>query len=336
VHPEVIITAAHCEPQAGTQVSFGEDYRSPAMTRTTTACQSHPDYGYYTYGKDIAWCRLDQPVNDVPVVPVMMGCETDALAAGQQMVIVGFGQADDTLGDGPKRAVTTTMNSIQDDEAFIGGNGSDSCYGDSGGPVYVPMADGTWRVFGVTSYGGQCGSGGYYSMMHTQMEWIESTSGIDVTPCHDADGTWNPTGACDSAPTSPGTSSAAWSNGCGDSEMQSVTMTCDGGTGDGDGDGGTSGDGDTGGDSAGSTTAGDGDGDGGSAGEDGSGSGTDGGSAESGTSDGGTSGGDPMLDAEDPKGCGCVAGNSAPPWSLAWLPLLVGLRRRARRHTRIQ
>lgn len=29
---------------------------------------------------------------------------------------------------------------------------------------------------------------------------LEDTAGVDITPCHDADGTWNPTSACDEFP----------------------------------------------------------------------------------------------------------------------------------------
>jgi secreted trypsin-like serine protease len=38
-------------------------------------------------------------------------------------------------------------------EINIGGGGKDSCNGDSGGPVYVELPGGGWRVFGITSYG---------------------------------------------------------------------------------------------------------------------------------------------------------------------------------------
>jgi uncharacterized protein (TIGR03382 family) len=153
------------------------------------------------------------------------------LQPGKDTTIVGFGNAD----NGPygiKREVTTQINQItNDNEAFIGGGGKDSCQGDSGGPVYVQLTtaegfDDTWRVFGITSYGGACGTGGYYSMMHIGMEWLESESGIDLTPCHDADGTWNPTQGCFQFPKDPAAGGGTWAEGCDSGPLGGYSSTC--------------------------------------------------------------------------------------------------------------
>ena len=138
----------------------------------------------------------------------------DERPAGKAVTLVGFGNAD----NGPygiKRHVTTTINGIDaNNEVSIGGNGKDTCQGDSGGPAFVPLADGTWRVFGITSYGGDCGTGGNYSMMHKGMAWFETTVGLDLTPCHNADGTWNPTAACGNFPKAPNVGGGTWAGGC--------------------------------------------------------------------------------------------------------------------------
>jgi hypothetical protein len=178
VHPQVVIYAGHC-PGVNT-VWMGERVNQPWRSLPVEFCRAYPGG---QQGTDFAFCKLKAPVLDVPLVPILMGCETELLVPGQQVTIVGYGNAD----NGPygiKREVTTTINGIQSDEAFIGGNGKDSCQGDSGGPVYLQVNDGTWRVFGITSYGGECGQGGYYSMMHKGMQWFEQESGIDLTPCH--------------------------------------------------------------------------------------------------------------------------------------------------------
>jgi MYXO-CTERM domain-containing protein len=160
-----------------------------------------------------------------------MGCETDVLQPGKDTTIVGFGNAD----NGPygiKREVVAPINQITgDNEAFIGGDGKDSCQGDSGGPVYVQLTsaegfDDTWRVFGITSYGGACGTGGYYSMMHIGMEWLESESGIDLTPCHDADGTWHPTQDCFQFPKDPAAGGGSWQTGCDSGPLGGYSSTC--------------------------------------------------------------------------------------------------------------
>ena len=213
VAPDVVIYAAHCG--AGYDyVRLGEKASSGAGRWVATEhCEVYPGGGPGS-GDDWAYCTLADAVDDVPIVPILMGCETSVLKKGQQVTIVGFGDSN-TGPYGVKREVTAPIQSLSSNgEIRIGGGGKDSCQGDSGGPVFVQLDDGTWRVFGITSYGGACGGGGYYSMMHTGMEWFESKTGRDLTPCHDADGTWNPTAACGEFPEHPAPGYGTWSNGC--------------------------------------------------------------------------------------------------------------------------
>jgi hypothetical protein len=76
--------------------------------------------------------------------------------------------------------------------------------------------DDSWRVFGVTSWGqaDNCPAGGSFGLMHNGVAWVEETSGVDITPCHDADGTWNPTPYCRGFPLDPGHGYGSWDNGC--------------------------------------------------------------------------------------------------------------------------
>ncbi len=224
VHPEVVVFAAHCvEGGSPGSVAFGDNQNSPAFKVSTKFCKADPKY-YSSSGRDVAFCKLSQPVTSVPIVPILMGCETQALAPGAQVTAVGFGQANDNLGWGPKREVTMALNSIKNGEAHIGGNGKDTCYGDSGGPVYIRLNDGSWRVFGITSYGEYCGGGGYYSMMHSAIDWLEQSAGVDLTPCHQ-NGTWSPGPGCTGFPTDPGASNGTWSNGCA-GQLSGPSSTC--------------------------------------------------------------------------------------------------------------
>ena len=230
VHPQVVIYAAHCGG-GFSSVQFGEQV-NPGHARSvpTEFCRTYPNGGPGG-GNDFAFCVLAEPQNDIAIPPILFGCETSVLSAGREVVVVGFGLTESN-GYGDKKAVTTTFNSITGaNEAFIGGGGQDSCQGDSGGPVYVqlPMGDGgdgTWRAFGITSYGGNCGEGGYYSMMHVGLEWFETESGFDLTPCHDIDGTWAPGPDCRNFPRDPATAGGSWDMGCDPGAMGGPSAVC--------------------------------------------------------------------------------------------------------------
>jgi MYXO-CTERM domain-containing protein len=226
----VVIFAAHCGSGYG-QVTFGETIDgNPGRSVPTQFCQTNPGGGPGG-GNDFAFCVLAEPQDDIQLVPILMGCETSVLSAGRQVVGVGFGEAD-TGPYGIKREVTMDFGYITaDNEAFVGGGGEDTCQGDSGGPLFVQMpvsegGDDTWRVFGITSYGSACGGGGYYSMMHIGMEWFESSSGFDLTPCHDADGTWNPTPDCGDFPKMPNNAGGTWAEGCNPGELGGLSAIC--------------------------------------------------------------------------------------------------------------
>jgi hypothetical protein len=222
VHPEVVIYAAHCGSVS--QVFLGDSVGSQGRTLSPAFCKTYPGGGPGG-GTDWAFCKLSQPVTDVPVTPPLMGCETDRLQGGAEVHLVGFGNTDDG-NFGVKYEAKTTFNYIQNDEAFIGGGGVDTCQGDSGGPVFIELDDGTWRAFGITSYGDGCGGGGWYSMMHTGMQWFESESGVDITPCHDADGTWSPGPDCQGFPLDSDTGSGSWPNACSFGEVGGYSSTC--------------------------------------------------------------------------------------------------------------
>ncbi|WP_258182830.1 trypsin-like serine protease [Enhygromyxa salina] len=231
VHPSVVITAAHCPDtpngRAGT-VSFGEGLGGGARDVGAT-CYSNPDYNGQVGATDFGYCLLNSPVTDVPIIPPAWGCDVSAITAGREVVIVGFGQSDNG-GSGSKREVTTTIQAIND-QAVIGGGGKDACQGDSGGPVYIKLksefgGDDTWRSFGITSGGGTCGQGGIFSLMHEAIPWIESDSGLDITPCHDSNGDWAPTPDCGGIPLDPANGAGNWSTGCSDGPVSGFSALC--------------------------------------------------------------------------------------------------------------
>lgn len=232
VHPDIVITAAHCPGSTtgrSATVRFGEGQAGGARAVGAT-CYSSPGWTGNVGGTDYGYCKLSSPVTDVPIIPPAWGCELSALSAGREVVIVGFGVSDNG-GSGSKREVTTTLQAINE-QAVIGGNGKDACQGDSGGPVYIKLksefgGDDTWRVFGITSGGGECGQGGIFALIHKAIPWVESHSGTDITPCHDSEGNWDPTPNCGAIPLDPAnTNGATWANGCSGGPISGFSELC--------------------------------------------------------------------------------------------------------------
>jgi hypothetical protein len=217
IHPEIVTTAAHCvDAPSGVSgtVRFGENVMSPTITVQGT-CYSNP--GWNNIGpSDYAYCKLNDPVVGLQIAPAAYGCELPFLSAGREVVLVGYG-ATETSGSGVKHETVTIIQSISD-HAKIGGGGTGVCHGDSGGPAYVRLAadeggDDTWRAFAIASAttGGQCGNVAYYALIHEIVPWIEEHSGIDVTPCYDVGGNWQPGPDCGGHPTDYGTGYGTWS-----------------------------------------------------------------------------------------------------------------------------
>src|SRR6266849_9308428 len=95
VHPLIVSTAAHCGTSE-TSIWFGETRSSPARKVAVESCRRFQSNG--PTPTDYAFCKLQTPVLDVPIVPILMGCETDILKAGQKVVVAGFGANSDQMG----------------------------------------------------------------------------------------------------------------------------------------------------------------------------------------------------------------------------------------------
>jgi MYXO-CTERM domain-containing protein len=231
VHPEVVLYAAHCGSSYGS-VFFGDDTSGAGFSVDTEFCDTHPSFGGIGNGTDFAFCKLSEPVTSVPPTPPLMGCEVDVLTEGREVWIVGFGQNDDG-GYGRKYKALVQFNYFDSvGDANVGGNGTTICYGDSGGPAFVQLPaemgfDGSWRAFGIASYiYTPCGNEGFHAVMHRGIDWIEDASGVDVTPCHDADGTWNPGPECKDFPLATDTGSGSWDSACDPGPLSSWSSNC--------------------------------------------------------------------------------------------------------------
>jgi hypothetical protein len=230
VHPLVVTTAGHCGTNHKTAI-FGETQSRPARSVPIDYCRTYTGTRVPGHLADWAFCKLKTPVTDVPIVPILMGCETEILKPGQRVVVAGFGANATPPNDGfgTKRWVETIINQEDTGRGIqVGGMGKAPCYGDSGGPAFVRLDDGSWRVFGIDSSGlsSDCRDGDLMALIHPAVPWIEKSSGIDITPCHDADGTWHPSRACRSFSVAPMSSGRTWKNGCAESTESGPEATC--------------------------------------------------------------------------------------------------------------
>lgn len=233
VHPKIFITAAHCLKGNSFTVYSGDgnkgENKKTLIERKPEYCRKHPKFSgtRNTPTLDFAYCKLREPVTDIAAMPIMMGCEVDYLKSNSDLdvVVAGFGyiKPGDRSRIGTKYEVDTKFLGISQGLAKVGVTGKGPLQGDSGGPVFIKLPedkfnkDAGWRVFGITST--SRGSGApdgqaLYGMVHTFVEYLEEDSGIDVTPCTDADGTWNPTKDCKGAVLDPYEATGDWINGC--------------------------------------------------------------------------------------------------------------------------
>ena len=240
VHPRVVVTASHCLLDASgglpafTSIGLGETSKPWAKTVAISGCTTHPQ-------NDFGFCVLTEDVTDIPIVPVMAPCETSELAAGKAVVEVGFGVTsasnraygrkkwiNGTIASGP---LPPEVPSTVDVYATTGSQDGEY-FGDSGGPLFFQMPDGTWRLIGEDRESPDIIGGSTaprissYTSIPYHVAWAEKLSGFDLTPWHDANG-WNPTASCTGFPSNPGAGVGSWTNQC-QGETMVRQPTCQG------------------------------------------------------------------------------------------------------------
>lgn len=207
IHPRLVLYAAHCG-EAVSEVRFGVDADHPERVVRTERCEAHPN-ARLGDGSDLAFCLLGEAVDDIAPARLLAGCERTRLAPGGEAVLVGFGLEKADGSYGVQRWGSARLRELGADIIMDAGE-TDTCLGDSGGPVFVPVetAPGLTehRLLGVTSAGDShtCGEGeSHYANASLELEWLEQASELDLTPCFDGD-SWAPSPGC-TATTAPPT-----------------------------------------------------------------------------------------------------------------------------------
>jgi hypothetical protein len=161
IHPQAVLTAAHCVSKDPNDilVRFALNYSAPGATLRTIEQATDGS-------SDLALIALEQPVTAVAPIPFnITALHKDQI--GQPVRLVGYGATSESANDyGEKREGTASLLDIgrpspdvQSDEMATTNKPQGTCYGDSGGPNLMTIGSVEY-VVGVTSRGtGACGAG---------------------------------------------------------------------------------------------------------------------------------------------------------------------------------
>lgn len=203
IAPDLVVTAAHCIDADPVEVVVGTvDYAKLGGERIAIAsARAYPDW-FRRY--DVGVLVLERPARAAPRTVAATCTAREYLVPQQEVTLVGFGAATAGGSDANTRlreAVvpitdpTCTLDAACEPslaphgEFMAGGQGADSCFGDSGGPVYVETEQGV-VLLGIVSRGlavaaAPCGGGGVYVRADKVAGWIKRVTGrtLSRTTC---------------------------------------------------------------------------------------------------------------------------------------------------------
>ena len=161
---DLVVTAAHCvRGSCASRVYIGVNSNQPATGRVVKVRKAipHPDYNPLIDAGDVALLVLDAPgrrpaPEDRPGPADRRGVLDSGSSASASREFGTFGvqmKVDTIVASGSCGAADAQQRygCNAGREIVAGGNGADSCNGDSGGPAYVRDADGKLLLAGATS-----------------------------------------------------------------------------------------------------------------------------------------------------------------------------------------
>ncbi|MCP4638892.1 MAG: trypsin-like serine protease, partial [bacterium] len=179
IHPRVVLSAGHCvklyDASTGTVRDFTDNPNRVSIRTGTsmfdadrvaraTEIVTHPtwDGELGTDAADLSLIHLDTALTNTPQYALRDFPVPESGTAGK---LVGYGtDGSGSPGSSVHRVGDTMLLNVFSDVIETGGD-SNTCEGDSGGPLFTEQ-DGEWVVTGVTSFGtGDCyEEGGSYSV----------------------------------------------------------------------------------------------------------------------------------------------------------------------------
>ena len=197
-----VLTAAHCvEGAVPSQlaVAVGRTLLSSnqGQRRSVAAVVVHPDYNEPVgLAHDAALLRLTAPVTGIAPIRLAGSADDRFEAAGQWLTVIGWGTTSTRKPAYPNELRKVDVPVVDDgtcrtsygaslDAATMvcaGAPNIDSCYGDSGGPLFATETGSRVQV-GIVSWGKGCAKRRYpgvYSEVNNPAirGWITSTAGV--------------------------------------------------------------------------------------------------------------------------------------------------------------
>jgi hypothetical protein len=193
IGPNVVLTAGHCgDGGCASRVYVGIDANHPDPKKIYKVKKAiiHEQFNAMTLANDLTLLILDRNVEGVTPRKI---ADTKDVEAAFFIRLVGFGLTEMGIF-GEQNKVDVPIGSASCDgqdgldkygchkgkEMVAGGQGKDSCNGDSGGPAYI-MKDNEWYLAGATSRATRnsvqsCGDGGIYVRVDQYLDWIKDTA----------------------------------------------------------------------------------------------------------------------------------------------------------------
>lgn len=197
VAPNLVLTAGHCSGNIDAVILGTNDYTTGGETIRVTREIAYPQW-WQSYDAAILVLERDSTIQPRMIAD---GCIRDTYTKdGAAVAIVGYGAIDErgreytselreaftTVTDADCSAIERGCVSgiSPNGEIGAGGMGIDSCYGDSGGPLYLLTPSGDFLV-GLTSRAWDdvnidCAEGGIYVRPDALISWIETETGVDL------------------------------------------------------------------------------------------------------------------------------------------------------------
>lgn len=199
---DVVITAAHCvdtSSPSDVQVAVGYLILSEipyGERQDVIEIIVHPDWDDETSENDIALLILEDGSVNSSVEKIDLVAADDFIGEGEDVRATGWGQTESLPYTDSLRWVDMEIAADPGDACqsyggaydpvsmicatgLSGSNIKDTCYGDSGGPLFT-TAGGNYNLVGLTSWGYDCGLENYpgiYTRLTTYLDWIAEESG---------------------------------------------------------------------------------------------------------------------------------------------------------------